>query len=270
MTIDRSSTTALVMALCLIAVAAFVPVFAAGRPANQIPVTESTAGDAFANPTADAWNDVSAVDIPLSSAPSGVPDADDTAVSELAVQAVHTEERIYLRLSWPDDSKEDAITGPLMFADAAAIQLPANTSTHPGIAMGSQRTPVNVWYWNADSGIEELLAGGPGTTTQFEEPAVETQPTYADGEWHMVFSRQLAPSDENRTTIAMDRDVDVAFAVWDGGNMERSGRKAVSEWHFLALGPGPQGPPYEGLLWGIAGLAVLVVLLVTALAVRRS
>jgi complex iron-sulfur molybdoenzyme family reductase subunit gamma len=52
--------------------------------------------------------------------------------------------------------------------------------------------------------------------------------------------------------------------------MERSGRKSVSEWYHFPLGPGPQGPPYETILWTVAGLAIAGVALVTIEAVRKT
>ena len=65
------------------------------------------------------------------------------------------------------------------------------------------------------------------------------------------------------------KDLDVAFAVWNGSAMERSGRKSVSEWYHYPLGGGPQGPPYESILWTVAGLAIVGVALVTIAAVRN-
>ena len=86
----------------------------------------------------------------------------------------------------------------------------------------------------------------------------------------MVLSRSLDASTGNRTAIPSDADMDVALAVWNGSNMERSGQKSVSEWHYLALGPGPQGPPYQTILWIIAGLAIVGSALVTIEGVRRT
>jgi complex iron-sulfur molybdoenzyme family reductase subunit gamma len=136
--------------------------------------------------------------------------------------------------------------------------------------MGNTRNPVNVWYWRADGRTEEVLAGGPGSTTAVGEPAVNATAVHEDGRWTLVLSRPSAASAANRTSLAVDRDVDVAFAVWNGSEMERSGRKAVSEWYHFPLGPGPQGPPYESILWTVAGLAIAGVTVVTAQAVRTN
>jgi complex iron-sulfur molybdoenzyme family reductase subunit gamma len=52
--------------------------------------------------------------------------------------------------------------------------------------------------------------------------------------------------------------------------MERSGRKGASDWYYLALGPGPQGPPYEAILWAVAGIGIVATTLVTIEGIRRT
>ncbi|MGB9966282.1 ethylbenzene dehydrogenase-related protein [Halobacterium hubeiense] len=260
----------LAVAALLVFGMAVAPALVSARPANEIPV-EEVGGDAdLSAPTADAWSDVAPVRVPLSSAPSGVVDAGDTSVSAARVQVAHDEASLYVRLRWPDGSADGNVSGPRGFADAAAVQLPANASDNPAIAMGSPRAPVNVWYWNAEAGSEELLAGGPGSTTEFADPAVQTRTARENGSYALVFERSLAAGAQNRTNVTLARDVDVAFAVWNGSNMERSGRKAVSEWYHLPLGPQPSGPPYQSILWAVAGLAIVAVLAITVVAVRRA
>lgn len=274
---DGWSQVTVLTALTLVTVAALGPPLVDARPANEIPVTELPGtDDSLANPTDDAWGRTPSKTVTLASAPSGAPNAEDTTTESVSVRAAHTDERIFVRLSWEDPSRDGTLTPgryetPRVnsFADAAAVQLPANASANPGLAMGSERTPVNVWYWNAESGGEELLAGGPGTTTRMQ-PAVETNATYEDGRWHVVFARNLTADGTNRTAFAMDEDVRVAFGIWNGNNSERAGQKAVSEWQYFPLGPGPQGPPYETILWTIAGLAIVVVIVATVIGVRRS
>ena len=257
--------------ICLVLLTASVgPAMVSARPANQIPVESVSAGDQPQDPTSTAWDTVPAVSVPMASAPSGLPNASDTSVETVRVQSAQTDQRLYIRMSWADGDADRNTTGPQDFADAAAIQVPVNTSAPPPSAMGRDRNLVNVWYWQAGGETEELLAGGPGTTTTFEENAVETTTTYDDGRWTIVMSREIQSAAENRTTFAVENDVDVAFAVWNGSHMERSGRKSVSEWYHFPFGPGPQGPPYESILWAIAGLAIVGVSLVTIQAVRNN
>ncbi|WP_135820588.1 ethylbenzene dehydrogenase-related protein [Halostella litorea] len=261
---------AVALACLILVVSALVPALVAARPAYEVPVESVSADGNPERPSGEAWDTVPAADVPLASAPSGLPNASDTSVETVRVQSARTDDRFYVRLSWADGTADRNVTGPRRFVDAAAVQVPADASTRPPIAMGGTRNMVNVWYWRADGDGEELLAGGAGTTTEIEEGGVNATATHDDGRWTVVMSRDLESNAENRTSLAVDHDVDVAFAVWNGSGMERSGRKAVSEWHHVPLGGGPQGPPYETILWTVAGLAIAGVALVTVHAVRST
>lgn len=259
-----------VLAVVVLLMSAVGPALVSARPAGEIPFRSAGAGSDLESPTGSGWEAVPAVEMPVSSAPSGLPNAADTSVGLLEVQTAHTEETMYVRLSWSDATADRNVTGPRSFVDAAAVQVPVNRSTRPAIAMGSSDNPVNVWYWRADEGSEELLAGGAGTTTQFENSTLTTRATHQDGRWAVVFERNMTADAAARTDVRTgDYDTAIAFAVWNGTNMERSGRKAVSTWHHLPTGPDAGGPPFEAVLWAVAGLAVLLVVVVTAAAVRE-
>ncbi|MEF8852572.1 MAG: ethylbenzene dehydrogenase-related protein [Haloarculaceae archaeon] len=247
--------------------AAALPAVSSARPANEVPV-ESVGADA-ADPTAPGWTEVPAVTMSLASAPSGVPAASNVSVQRARLQAATNETHAFLRVSWADATADRNATGPRDFLDAVAVQVPTNESARPPIAMGGTDNRVNVWYWSGDGITEELLAGGAGTTTAFADSAVSAEAAHTDGRWHVTFTRALT-ADANRTDLSVERDVDVAVAVWNGSYDERAGRKGVSEWHYLALGPGPTGPPYQSILWAVAGLAILFVSLVTIEGVRRT
>lgn len=275
----RSTVRRLLLAGLVAAAAAAVPVLVAGAPADQVPVMAASQSQArtLSNPTAPVWDDASTETVTLSSAPSQVPGANDTSIDRANVKAAHTQERLFVRVSWSDATRDGNVTPSQYdtphinsYGDAVAVQLPANVSQQPGIAMGSPQSMVNVWWWNGAMDDQELLAAGPGTTTPFDRTTITTSATYRDGRWHVVFSRTLTAEGGNRASITMERDVPISFAVWNGSNTERAGRKAVSEWQTLPFGPEPQGPPYQTVLWSIAGLAVAVVVGVTAVAVRRG
>jgi complex iron-sulfur molybdoenzyme family reductase subunit gamma len=258
------------LVVVLVLLTALVPMLVQARPAYEVPVTNVTNDTgSLTRPGGIAWSRAPGVEIPLTSADSGLPDADDTSADQVTMTVAHTDRDLYVRLSWPDATKDTADDSTRTFSDAAAVQLPVNASERPALAMGSTRNPVNVWYWNANTGTEELLAAGPGTTTKLDNPMVAVSESYSDGRWRVVFARSLRPNDPKRTTITMDRDVDVAVAVWNGSNMERSGRKATSEWYYLPLGPDTGGPPFEELLWAIAGIALVATILLTYFGVSR-
>lgn len=275
---DGASPLVVAVAVALVAVAALAPSLVASRPANEIPVSERPGGaPSLADPADQVWEDVPSKTVELASAPSDAPDAGNTTIEAVAVQAAQTNRWLYVRLSWEDTTVDDQPPANLSAnpprktsTDAVAVQLPAEVGTEPGIAMGSTRTPVNIWYWGALSGGQELVAGGQGTTSHVPGSQVETNATHEDGRWHVVVARNLEAPGQDRTDLRQNEDVSAAFAVWNGSNYERAGQKAVSGWLYFALGPGPQGPPYETILWGVAGLAILVVVVATATGVRRT
>ncbi|MDS0282076.1 ethylbenzene dehydrogenase-related protein [Haloarcula onubensis] len=252
----------------LVAVAAVSVPPADARPAYEIPV-QSASGD-LGGPDAAGWSDVPTATVPLASAPSSVPNANDTTVEQVRVQAARGDGRLYLRLRWADATRDTAANSTRAFADAVAVEMPVNTSARPPIAMGGPTNRVNVWYWNGATGGQELLAGGAGSTTRMADATVEANASYRNDTWTVQYSRPLDGPGENRTTVPEDRDLDVAFAVWNGSNGERAGQKAVSEWYYFPFGAGPQGPPYETLLWAVAGTAIVAVLAVTAYGVSRT
>jgi complex iron-sulfur molybdoenzyme family reductase subunit gamma len=257
-------------AVLLLVTATVGPAVVEARPAFEIPVEQGTEAAEFERATADAWTTVPAATVAMSASGSSVPAADDVTVQQTKVQAVQTDRRLYLRLSWRDATADRSADSTRAFADAVAVQLPANASARPPIAMGGAGNLVNVWYWSADGRTDELLAGGPGSTTRFDRSRVLTDARYENGRWHVVLARPLDTATANRTAIPADDDMDVAVAVWNGSNMERSGQKSVSEWHYLALGPGPEQPPYQTILWVVAGIAIVGSILVTVEGVRRT
>lgn len=274
MTSDTVRTVGLAAVLAtLVLVSSVAAPLASARPAHEIPVTETASAD-LSQPTAAGWDDVPASDVALASAPSGVPNADDTTVETVHVQAARTDQRLFVRLEWDDATRDVSADDPRAFADSAAVQFPVNASARPPIAMGGPGNTVNVWYWSGATGSQELLAGGAGSTTAFPNPAIETNASHAgsggNATWAVVYSRPLNATGENRTALRADGDLDVAFAVWNGSNGERAGQKAVSEWHYFPFGPGPQGPPYETLLWTVAGVAIVAVVGVTSFGIYRT
>lgn len=266
----RPALLATLLAAGLVATSVAAPALVSARPAYEIPVSEFDDGAALDTADGDGWTEVPAAGVPLSSSGAAVPGGDSASVDQVRVGSARTDDRLYVRLSWADPTRDASTDDVREFADAVAVQLPANESARPPIAMGGTDNPVNVWYWTATGGHQELLAGGPGTTTPVSGSELDVNATYGEDRWRVVFSRPLAGTSENRTTFTGTQDVDAAVAVWNGSSMERSGAKATSEWYYLALGPGPQGPPYEMILWIVAGLGIVFTTLITIEGVRRT
>lgn len=266
---ERRTTIAVgILIVGLLVASVALPSIAAGKPANQVSVAHLPGEDgALANPTGAAWSDVETTQVPLTSAPSGLPNAQSTATKAVDVKAARTDSELFVRLQWTDDTKNTSTDSPQAFADAVAMQVPADTTTHPAIALGSPDTPVNVWYWNAANGAQDIVAGGQGSITQMDDD-IATQAVYEDGTWTVVLHRSLSSDVENHASFTLDNDVDVAFAVWNGANAERSGHHAVSAWFTYPFGPANTGPSYQYLLWAIAGIALAAALIITVRAIR--
>ena len=266
---NRELTLAAALAVALVATTVAVPAMVDARPAYAVPVHDAETSASLDDPASEDWDAAPAATLHMSSAESGLPNASSTSVEQVDLQAARSNGQLYLKLSWADATRDTSTTDVRQFADAVAVQLPVNESARPPIAMGGASNRVNVWFWRADGTSQELLAGGAGTTTPLDD-TVSNASRYENGTWEVVLSRDLESSATNRTAIPDDQDLDVAVAVWNGSNGERSGVKAASSWHYLALGGGPQGPPYELLLWAVAGAAIVVTTLVTVEGVRRT
>lgn len=264
---DVGSKRLILVVAAIVVVAALIPVLASARPAREIPTP--TVEENLSSPGADGWEDVPAVDIPLSAAPSGIPGAEEVSVRTVDVQAAQSDTSLFVRLQWSDPAKSTAGDAPRSFVDGAAVQIPVDTSTQPAIAMGSTTNLVNVWNWRADGNTEYLLAGGQGSTTPLPASDLSTQSSYDDGTWTVTHSRSLLSNETNQTSITGESDLDIAFAVFNGTNMERGGTKSVSDWYYLNIGPDDGGAPFETLLWALAGIAIVVVVLVTIQGIRR-
>jgi hypothetical protein len=102
-------------------------------------------------------------------------------------------------------------------------------------AIGSRSSPV-----------EDLVAGGFGTMTSqtAEEQNVQGFGSWADGLWQVIFLRELASPESHDVVFSPSRVYPLAFAVWDGSNGERDGRKSTSQWISLQFEkpPAPTAP----------------------------
>ncbi len=89
------------------------------------------------------------------------------------------------------------------------------------------------------SPVEDANARGFGTFTS--QPAsgqnVKGRGIWRDSHWSVVFVRELKARDKEDVRLAIGKPAPVAFAVWDGQNRDRNGRKVVSNWHKLILEP---------------------------------
>jgi DMSO reductase family type II enzyme heme b subunit len=89
------------------------------------------------------------------------------------------------------------------------------------------------------SPVEDANARGFGSFTS-QSPAqqnVRGQGVWHDGFWNVVFLRNLKSKDAGDAQFTGGKPVPVAFAIWNGEQGDRNGRKMVSNWYQLVFQP---------------------------------
>ncbi|MFY3739679.1 MAG: hypothetical protein HMLIMOIP_000098 [Candidatus Nitrosomirales archaeon] len=94
--------------------------------------------------------------------------------------------------------------------------------------------------------IEELVAEGFGTLTSQQHQDSFGKGMYDNGMWKVVIARSMLTEDPTDAQFHAGKNTDMAVAVWDGGNREVNGRKAVALWHTLAIEGGSGIPAGNG------------------------
>ncbi len=89
------------------------------------------------------------------------------------------------------------------------------------------------------SPVEDANAVGFGTITSQPTATqnVRGRGVWAGGFWNVVFVRELRSRDRQDVQFAPGETVPVAFAIWNGAQGDRDGRKVFSHWFQLSLQP---------------------------------
>ncbi len=101
---------------------------------------------------------------------------------------------------------------------------------------GIMSNPISRLNNTSETQVEELNSEGFGTITpqRPELQNVEGFGEWKDGEWTVVFTRQMDSA--NKWDAKFIDRIDpalIAFAVWDGDQEDRNGRKVISVWQRL-------------------------------------
>ena len=149
---------------------------------------------------------------------------------------------------WDVDDQYPSIAWDYYFEE------PAGGVTYPD-RIGRSLGPFNPGIWSGNilsdptlrrSSVEDLNANGFSTlTTQAHqdvignglwEPYGSVKGGCCNGPtWRVVVKRELTTSDQNDVQFKAGASIPVAFAVWDGSNVERNGMKGISTWFTLKL-----------------------------------
>lgn len=86
--------------------------------------------------------------------------------------------------------------------------------------------------------VEEAVAEGFGSVTHLPVQAAVGRGIHEGGRWHVVIS---APSSRTGVgaPLAPGTSWPIAFAVWEGSDENRGGRKHIATWQTLVLGAAP-------------------------------
>jgi mono/diheme cytochrome c family protein len=89
------------------------------------------------------------------------------------------------------------------------------------------------------SPVEDANAHGFGTlkSQPIASQNVQGKGVWRDGFWSVVFLRELKSKDADDVKFAVREPIPVAFAVWNGEQRDRNGRKVISNWYKLILEP---------------------------------
>lgn len=158
------------------------------------------------------------------------------ATAELSVQALHNDSGIFFRLQWDDKTENADILDTDQFTDAAAVLFPVHEDA-PLTSMGSPEQPVNAWYWRPDLEAPfSVTSQGTGTTSRTVDPNLKGNGAHTGDAWAVVIGRSLKSAGDGQVQLYAGQSAKVAFGVWQGGNSERAGLKAVTlEWQPLEL-----------------------------------
>lgn len=202
-----------------------------------------TSADNLLRGDSTAWNQIPPKHVALNRTPP-LYDTDEPAALEIStvdVRCVRAQERLIVQLSWRDPTRDETTlpevpnTAPETrfrkvqteaddrFFDAAAIMVPSKTDEDiaPSLQMGDGDHPVQIYYWNATRGATLMEARGRSTTRRTGQ-TFPASGAYQNGQWNVTLE---LPNLRSGTLVA--------FAVWNGSQKDRDGRKYFSVWQVL-------------------------------------
>ncbi len=100
------------------------------------------------DPGAGVWKHSAPIEVPLSAQQTVQPMGGGERT--VKVRALNDGQRLYVRMEWTDDTRDDLTNDVEAFSDAAAIEYPvAQGEQVPSFCMGNPDAPVNIWQWKA-------------------------------------------------------------------------------------------------------------------------
>jgi hypothetical protein len=205
--------------------------------------TSNATGEVLLQGLAANWSQAAAKQVALNRTPplydTDEPAAEDIRIVE--VRMLRAGGKLFAQLTWRDSTHDaaalQAIPGSApetrflkvpteandRFFDAAAMMVPLKegTEVNPSLQMGDADHPVQIYYWNSSRGAMLMEAQGRGTTKRLGS-SFPCNSFYRDGVWTVTFELP-----------AQHASTPVAFAIWNGAQKDRDGRKYFSVWYTL-------------------------------------
>ena len=191
-----------------------------------------------------AWNQVPVKHVALNRTPPMF-DTDEPSTPEIPVVDVRLTRvsgKLLVNMVWKDATQDAATLAKApgtpyegrflkvpteaddRFFDAAAVMFPSKTGAEaiaPSLQMGDPEHAVDIYYWNAARG-PMLMQGQGRSTTRRTGQTFSAMGSYQNGQWNVTLELPNLPAG---TTVA--------FAVWNGSQKDRDGRKYFSVWQVL-------------------------------------
>lgn len=125
------------------------------RTLNALTATEDPGTD----PSAAVWDRVPWLQVPLT-AQQGIYSSGGGSIPIVYARALQFGDKLYVRVDWADNTRDETTTKVENFADAVAVEFPARSAVSvPSLCMGQADGGVNIWQWRADSqaGLKDPL-----------------------------------------------------------------------------------------------------------------
>jgi len=236
------SVTVLAVAYFVFLLRATSPLFR-GRQRPEGMVITYTDQPLVLDPESSIWDSVEMQTVHL--VPQSARVAFGKSERDIRVGSVRNDTEVAFLIEIDDDTED---LGGLANPDSCAIMLvPANG---PAAAqMMGYESKANIWQWSADRNaaryqqddqsvnvIRELVAEGPTTQRPLENEYVEGRGWYDGSTWRIIFKRKLRSLQADEYELRPGAEVSIAFAAWNGSEVESFSRKSISNLMPLQVG----------------------------------
>ena len=212
------------------------------QPGLSLHVSDSPArAQVLADPLAAEWGKIPPQHIALNRTPRlyDTEPSSEIEIPSVDIRLAHAEDKLLVQMTWRDSTQDTAQIAKLptapyegrphkelteatdRFFDSAAVMHPLHPpgeGVWPSLQMGDAGNAVTIYFWNSARGAARMQAEGRGTTKRTGE-AFPAQGIYREGSWHVVMELDNIPS-----------GMPLAFAVWNGSQQDRDGRKYFTTW----------------------------------------